>query len=109
MFLVRYFTSVVSSCDADIIKKSEKLSTTSIRKIFCCSLFFGTFVLFTIQVFWGYNSIVSVGVFTGSLGLMGLATPGIYANCVDVTPAFSGTVYGVSQVGTYLPVYLVTP
>jgi hypothetical protein len=51
----------------------SRLSTTSIRKIFCCSLFFTTPVLFTIQVFWGYNSIVSVGVFTGSLALMGLA------------------------------------
>jgi ACS family sodium-dependent inorganic phosphate cotransporter len=107
-YLVRYFTSVVSSCVADVIKKSEKLSTTSIRKIFCCSLFFGTFVLFTIQVFWGYNSIVSVAVFTGSLGLMGLATPGIYANCVDVAPEFSGTVYGVSQVPASLSGYAIT-
>jgi ACS family sodium-dependent inorganic phosphate cotransporter len=39
---------------------------------------------------------------------MGLATPGIYANCVDVAPEFSGTVYGVSQVPASLSGYAIT-
>jgi ACS family sodium-dependent inorganic phosphate cotransporter len=105
---VRYCTSVISSCVADFIKKSERLSTTAIRKTFCSILFFGTFILFAIQAFWGYNSIVSVAVFTSSLGLMGLATPGIYANSVDIAPAYSGTVYGISQVPAALAGYALT-
>jgi ACS family sodium-dependent inorganic phosphate cotransporter len=107
-YFVRYCTSVISSCVADFIKKSERLSTTAIRKTFCSILFFGTFILFAIQAFWGYNSIVSVAVFTSSLGLMGLATPGIYANSVDIAPAYSGTVYGISQVPAALAGYALT-
>jgi hypothetical protein len=105
---VRYCTSVISSCVADVIKKSERLSTTVIRKTFCSILFFGTFVLFAIQAFWGYSSIVSVAVFTCSLGLMGLATPGILANSADIAPAYSGIIYGISQVPAGLAGYALT-
>lgn len=105
---MRYLTSVTSSCAADKIKKTGKFSTTSIRKFFTGVVFGGIALLFFIQALWGYNYIVSVFVFTGCLGLIGLSTPGILANFVDIAPAFSGTIFGLSQIPVSISGYVTT-
>ena len=107
-FLVRYFVSLVSCITADKLKKNDKFSTTTIRKFFNVSFFVGAGCLFTAQAFWGYSGIVSVVVFTVSLGLMGFVTAGVYTNPVDISRAFSGTILGVSQVPGALIGYVTT-
>ncbi|XP_063920470.1 sialin-like [Zophobas morio] len=107
-YLVRYFVSLSSCIIADKLKKSGKFSTTTIRKFFNVSSFAGAGCLFTLQAFWGYNRIVSVLVFTGSFGLMGFITAGVYTNPVDISPAFSGTILGISQVPGALIGYATT-
>jgi hypothetical protein len=37
-------------------------------------------------------------VFTGSFALLSFTTPGILANCVDIAPAYSGTLLALSHV-----------
>jgi nitrate/nitrite transporter NarK len=53
-------------------------------------------LLFFIQSFWGYNRAVSIVVFTLSLGFMGCFPAGFYSNCLDIAPAFAGTIFGVA-------------
>ncbi|KAH0820738.1 hypothetical protein GEV33_002053 [Tenebrio molitor] len=52
--------------------------------------------------YWGWPSVFYV------TGLMGLATPGILANSADIAPAYSGTIYGISQVPAGLAGYALT-
>ncbi|EFA04143.1 sialin [Tribolium castaneum] len=107
-YLVRYLTSVTSSIAADAVKKTGKFSTTAIRKLFTGIVFGGMALLFFVQAFWGYNYVVSIVVFTGCLGLIGLSTPGVLANFVDIAPPFSGTIFGVSQIPVSISGYVTT-
>ncbi|KAJ3657207.1 hypothetical protein Zmor_016225 [Zophobas morio] len=104
-YLARYLVSLASCIIADKLKKSGKFSTTTIRKFFNGLFFVGAGCLFTVQALWGYSGIVSIMVFTGSLGLMGCVTAGVFTNPVDISRAFSGTILGVSQVPAALVGY----
>ncbi|XP_068904982.1 sialin-like isoform X1 [Tenebrio molitor] len=106
--LARYLSALTSSCIADKLKKTGNLSTTCIRKFLCSTLFGGTSVLFVIQAFWGQSSVVSVVIFTSSMGLHGLATSGVYVNSLDLASSYSGTIFGMSQVLVAMTGYLVT-
>ncbi|XP_063913962.1 sialin-like [Zophobas morio] len=107
-YLVRYLVSVLTSVAADKLKRTDKFSTTTIRKFFNVAFFAGAGCLFTVQAFWGYSGVVSVAVFTGSLGLLGLVTAGFHTNPLDIAPAFAGTIFGVSQVPMSLVGYATT-
>jgi hypothetical protein len=65
-------------------------------------------VLLVIQAFWGQSSVVSVVIFTSSMGLHGLATSGVYVNSLDLASSYSGTIFGMSQVLVAMTGYLVT-
>lgn len=107
-FIVKYCMALTSSFLADKLKKTGKYSTTSIRKFLTTVLFWGMGSLFVVQALWGNSRIISIIVFSLSLGLNGLTTPGIYANCVDIAPAYSGTIFGISQIPISISGYVTT-
>jgi ACS family sodium-dependent inorganic phosphate cotransporter len=78
--------------------KAKKFSRTTVRKVCTTISFWGPSILFTIQAIWGDNYTVSVVVFVNAFAFMSFATPGVLANCVDIAPAYSGTILGISQV-----------
>ncbi|KAJ3634275.1 hypothetical protein MTP99_011170 [Tenebrio molitor] len=94
----KYAAAVISSYLADRALKAKKFSRTTVRKVCTTISFWGPSILFTIQAIWGDNYTVSVVVFVSAFAFMSFATPGVLANCVDIAPAYSGTILGISQV-----------
>jgi ACS family sodium-dependent inorganic phosphate cotransporter len=90
--------AVVSSYLADRALKAKKFSRTTVRKVCSTISFCGPSIFFSIQAIWGDNYTVSVVVFASAFAFMSFSTPGVMANCVDIAPAYSGTILGISQI-----------
>jgi hypothetical protein len=108
MYVVKYLSALTSSCIADKLKKIGNLSTTCIKFFLCSTLLGGTSVLFLIHAFWGQSSMVSVVIFTSSMGLHGLAASGVYVNSIELASSYSGTIFGMSQVLVAMTGYVAT-
>jgi ACS family sodium-dependent inorganic phosphate cotransporter len=107
-YAATYLAAIVSCYLADRWNKSKTFTLLTIRKIFTSLALFGPALLFFIQSFWGYNCAVSIVVFTLSLGFMGCFPAGFYSNCLDIAPAFAGTIFGVAAAFGSLAGYLST-
>jgi hypothetical protein len=90
--------AVVASYVAERLLNMKKVSKIAIRK--CCTIlmFGGATLLLAVQAIWGDNRLVSILVFTSCLCLAGLGAPGYFSNSVDLSPSYSGTIFGVAQV-----------
>jgi hypothetical protein len=95
---VRYFTTVLASYVVEKLLKQQKVSKITIRRFCSAASFWGQCLMLAIQVVWGQNRTVSVVAFTICLAFAGFNIPGFYSNCVDISPAYSGTIFGISQV-----------
>ncbi|RZB39928.1 MFS 1 domain containing protein [Asbolus verrucosus] len=106
-YIGRYVIAVISSYIADKLRKMG-FSTTTVRKFFTTMSLWGPSIFFSIQAFWGYNRFVSVLVFIGSIGFSGFASPGFFSNSLDISPVYSGTIFGLCQIPLSLVGYLTT-
>ncbi|RZB39823.1 sialin, partial [Asbolus verrucosus] len=91
-----YIMAVISSYLADRYRKGKKFSTIAIRKIFTSLSFCIPILLFVIQSVWGYHRSVSVTIFTLCQGFLALSTPGFMSNSMDISPVYSGTIFGIA-------------
>lgn len=107
----KYAMAILASYFADHLRRSGRLSTTAIRKLFTGFAVFLPGVLMIFQAFYGRDRTVSVAIFTMSLFFNGAVTAGYLANGLDIAPNFSGTIFGMantlSSIGGWLSTKMV--
>lgn len=103
-----YFTSLGSSHFADYLRKSGKLSTTAVRKIFESLGLLIPALAMLFLVFWGNLTPVAVTLFTISITTCAIATAGHCTNMLDISPNFAGTICGLVNTFSALTVYIST-
>ncbi|RZC34035.1 hypothetical protein BDFB_013182, partial [Asbolus verrucosus] len=96
--LVRYVVSTIACYVADKLRKTEKLSITTVRKLFTIASLGGGFLLFSLQAFWGTNSVISIIIFTGFFFWKAFDSAGFHSNSLDISPAYAGTIYELTNV-----------
>jgi hypothetical protein len=96
--LARYLTTVLASFAVEKLLKLQKVSKIAIRRFCSAAMFWGQCLMLVIVVVWGDNRTVSVVAFTMCLAFVGFSIPGFFSNCIDISPAYSGTIFGISQV-----------
>ncbi|EFA02691.2 hypothetical protein TcasGA2_TC008412 [Tribolium castaneum] len=103
-----YFLSLASSHFADYLRKSGKLSTTAVRKIFeAVGLLVPAFSMLLL-VFWGYLTPVAVTLFTISITTCAISSAGHCTNMLDVSPNFAGTICGLVNTFSSFTAYIST-
>ncbi|GJQ83645.1 hypothetical protein Trydic_g14355 [Trypoxylus dichotomus] len=107
-YLGKYTMAVIASYFADRLRRSGKYSTTLIRKSFTTFAIAIPALLMIVQAFFGYDAIISVTIFTGSLFFNGAVTAGYLANGLDIAPNFSGTIFGMANTLSSLGGYIST-
>lgn len=104
---VSYLAALLATYLADKWKKSEKSSTLTIRKFFTAISFLIPVILYLIQIVWGYLRVVSIVVFTLTLSFLCVSTAGFISNSMDISPTYSGTIFGLAYTGGSLTGYVV--
>lgn len=103
--------AISSSCLADYLRQTGKLSTTATRKIFTTFAVMIPGFLMIVQIFFGYDRKFSVAIFTLQLFINGGVTAGYLGNGLDIAPNFSGTIFGMantlSSLGGFLSAFMV--
>lgn len=103
--------AIMASYLADRLRRTGRLTTTAVRKIFTSFAVFTPGLLMVIQALCGYNAITSITIFTSALFFNGAVTAGYLANGLDIAPNFSGTIFGMantlSSFGGYLSTKMV--
>lgn len=84
---------------------------------YCSSKTFTTFavappgLMFILLIFFGYDKVWAVAIFTIALTLNGAVTAGYLGNGLDIAPNFSGTIFGMantlSSIGGYVSAWMV--
>jgi ACS family sodium-dependent inorganic phosphate cotransporter len=95
-FSASYFGAVIFTHVADKWRKSRKYSLITIRKLFTSISFWIPCLLYLIQVFWGYDRIVSILAFIFCQGFNAAGTAGFMSNSMDISPVYSGTIFGIA-------------
>ncbi|KAF5291403.1 hypothetical protein FQR65_LT01713 [Abscondita terminalis] len=93
----KYVMAVVSSWLADYLRKSNKYSTTVIRKAFTLFGVFVPAIFMAIQAIWHINVNFSIAIFTLTLFFNGGVVGGYFSNGLDIAPNFSGTIMGMAN------------
>lgn len=110
-YLGKYIMAVVASALADHLRKTGKLTTTSARKLFTAFAVATPGLMMILQIFYGYDRVWSVAIFTIALTLNGAVTAGYLGNGLDIAPNFSGTIFGMantlSSFGGFLSSFMV--
>lgn len=110
-YLGKYIFAVATSCLADYLLRTGRLSTTAIRKIFTVFAESIPAMLMVLQTYLGYDRTASVSIFTIALTVNGAVTAGYLGNGLDIAPNFSGTIFGIantlSSLGGFLSSYMV--
>lgn len=110
-YLGKYLCSLASSILADSLMRSGKMSTTATRKLFTTLAVGFPSILMVVQVFYGYDQVWSIAIFTIALTINGAVTAGYLGNGLDIAPNFSGTIFGMantlSSLGGYLSAKMV--
>ncbi|CAH1115962.1 unnamed protein product [Phaedon cochleariae] len=96
-YFAKYAMAIIASYIADRMRKSGRLSTTVIRKMFTTFALLVPGFMMIIQAIWGRNVGLSVAVFTGGLFFNGAVTAGYLSNGLDIAPNFSGTIFGLAN------------
>ncbi|KAI5713304.1 hypothetical protein M8J75_015283 [Diaphorina citri] len=79
-FLGKYVTALLSSLLADYLRTTDRMTTTTTRKIYT-----------------GEDPIFAVAMFTLALTFNGAVTAGYLGNGLDIAPNFSGTIFGLAN------------
>jgi ACS family sodium-dependent inorganic phosphate cotransporter len=98
-FTATYAAAVIFTSVADNWRKYGTFSLITIRKLFTSISFWVPNILYLIQVFWGYDRIVSILVFTLAQGFLAASTAGVVSNSMDISPVYSGTIFGIAFTG----------
>ncbi|KAL6260693.1 hypothetical protein P5V15_008216 [Pogonomyrmex californicus] len=110
-YLGKYLFSLSMSTLADYLLRTNKLSVTTIRKIFTTFAELTPSILMVIQAYYGCNRAASVAIFTVALTINGGVTAGYLGNGLDIAPNFSGTIFGIantfSSLGGFLSSHMV--
>lgn len=103
--------AVIASALADHLRRTGKLTTTSARKLFTAFAVATPGLMMILQIFYGYDRVWSVAIFTIALTLNGAVTAGYLGNGLDIAPNFSGTIFGMantlSSFGGFLSSFMV--
>ncbi|XP_020709772.2 sialin [Athalia rosae] len=96
-YLGKYLCAVFMATLADYLRRSKRISVTTIRKSF--SAFALTFpgILMIVQAYLGCDRVTSVVIFTTALTINGAVTGGFLGNGLDIAPNFSGTIFGMAN------------
>uniref|UniRef100_A0A8D8TK43 Sialin n=1 Tax=Cacopsylla melanoneura TaxID=428564 RepID=A0A8D8TK43_9HEMI len=110
-FLGKYVTALLSSCLADYLRSTDRLTTTATRKLFTSFALLMPGILMSLQVYTGQDPVFAVAIFTLTLTFNGAVTAGYLGNGLDIAPNFSGTIFGfantLSSFGGFVSSYLV--
>jgi len=90
-YLGKYIMALSTGFIADWLKRSGKLSTTAIRKIFTTMAVGTPGILMCSLVYLGQTSVGVVSIMTLALTFNGAVTAGYLGNGLDIAPNFSGT------------------
>ncbi|XP_044737750.1 sialin [Chrysoperla carnea] len=96
-YLGKYFFAVLTSYIADYLRRSGRLTTTQTRKSFTTFAVMTPGFLMILQVFFGYDRVWSIIIFTVALTCNGAVTAGYLSNGLDIAPNFSGTIFGLAN------------
>uniref|UniRef100_A0A0K8TRD0 Putative permease of the major facilitator superfamily protein n=1 Tax=Tabanus bromius TaxID=304241 RepID=A0A0K8TRD0_TABBR len=107
-YLGKYLMAISASILADHLRKTGKMTTTRVRKMFTIFALFLPGVVMTIQIFKGDLRVWSVTLLTLTLTLNGAVTGGYLSNGLDIAPNFSGTIFGMSNTLSSIGGYLAT-
>ncbi|KAL1464582.1 hypothetical protein WDU94_004213 [Cyamophila willieti] len=110
-FLGKYVTALLSSCLADYLRSTDRLTTTATRKLFTSFALLMPGILMSLQIYTGQDPLFAVVIFTLTLTFNGAVTAGYLGNGLDIAPNFSGTIFGfantLSSFGGFVSSYLV--
>ncbi|XP_046601309.1 uncharacterized protein LOC107216979 [Neodiprion lecontei] len=95
--LLMWIVSIASSWVADWFIKTRKMSVTNVRKSFTAVAMVVPAIFIVTASYVGCNRDVVVVLFVLGMGFMGLGTPGIFINPIDLSPNHSGTVMGMKS------------
>ncbi|KAK6628099.1 hypothetical protein RUM44_010581 [Polyplax serrata] len=107
-YLGKYLFAVMTSYLADYLRQSNKLTTTATRKIFTSFAVITPGLLMVVQVYFGYDKVASIAIFTLALTINGAVTAGYLSNGLDIAPNFSGTIFGLANTLSSLGGFLST-
>ena len=96
-YLGKYSMSVCASHFADYLRSTGKISTTVARKGFTTFAVAPPGIMFILLIFFGYDKVWAVTIFTIALTLNGAVTAGYLGNGLDIAPNFSGTIFGMAN------------
>lgn len=82
------------------------MSTIVARKSFTTFAVATPGLMFILLVFFGYNKVWAVAIFTVALTLNGAVTAGYLGNGLDIAPNFSGTIFGMANTGSSIGGYV---
>jgi MFS transporter, ACS family, solute carrier family 17 (sodium-dependent inorganic phosphate cotransporter), other len=107
----KYTMSVCASHFADHLRSTGKISTTVARKGFTTFAVAPPGIMFILLIFFGYDKVWAVTIFTIALTLNGAVTAGYLGNGLDIGPNFSGTIFGMantlSSLGGFISAWMV--
>lgn len=107
----KYTMSVCASHFADHLRSTGKISTTAARKGFTTFAVAPPGIAFIFLIFFGYDKVWAVTIFTIALTLNGAVTAGYLGNGLDIAPNFSGTIFGMantlSSLGGFISAWMV--
>ncbi|CAG5094900.1 Similar to SLC17A5: Sialin (Homo sapiens) [Cotesia congregata] len=110
-YIGKYVFALATSTLADYLRRTGKLSITTIRKTFTTFAVLVPGLLMILQANFGCDRVISVAIFTIALTINGAVTAGYLGNGLDIAPNFSGTIFGLantlSSLGGYLSSFMV--
>ena len=102
-YIATWFLMIGGGQLADWLRAPHRLTTTTVRKLFCVA---GLLIpgLFLVTVgFLGCNRVLVVSAIVISVGFAGLATSGFGVNHLDLAPKYAGTLMGLTNTLATVP------
>lgn len=96
-FLGKYVTALLSSLLADYLRTTDRMTTTTTRKVFTTFALLMPGFMMGLQIYTGEDPIFAVAMFTLALTFNGAVTAGYLGNGLDIAPNFSGTIFGLAN------------
>ncbi|XP_018911132.1 putative inorganic phosphate cotransporter isoform X2 [Bemisia tabaci] len=110
-YIVMWFAALMSGGIVDYLIKPDRLSTTTVRKIFVTIASAGPAIGILAASYSGCDKLLAMISFTFGMGLMGAFVPSLKVNALDLSPNYAGTlmavVGGIGAMSGILTPYLV--
>lgn len=102
-YVLQWLVCVVASWGTDWIRSKNVISTLRIRKINTIIGLWVTGICVVLAGYAGCNGVLAVILFLISAGLNTFTVPGCKSSMLDIAPAYSGIVFGVSNTVSNIP------